>query len=353
MTVSYSKLRLLLRSNHKKNNYMKKFALSLLAIIMLSGCFTNNDKSSYAPDSIAKPYEVSVVADPKIFNGGAGDSLQNVFETEIYMVSYSEKELVVYNTLPKAFTGYNRRHRNIIIFQVGEKYTTPRIVTQKNVYSKPQLITIMEAPDTTSLMQLITAGRDELKALIIDEELNRYAEKASSIVDVNIRGAISEMFDVSVNIPKGYKIRNTINTPDTMFMWVSYELPESSQGLLIYSYPYEGSEITNQQIVEARNKYVANVPGELDNSYMTTSDVFPPETEPKMIKGKEWGETRGFWRVANDYQGGPFVSYATVDEERKRVVVLDWYVYSPNPNKGQGHYLRQLEGIMETTAINK
>ncbi len=47
------------------------------------------------------------------------------------------------------------------------------------------------------------------------------------------------------------------------------------------------------------------------------------------IGDRTWAELRGFWDVENDFMGGPFVSYSTLDEATGRVLTIDGYVYSP------------------------
>ncbi|MDE5851734.1 MAG: DUF4837 family protein, partial [Alistipes sp.] len=56
----------------------------------------------------------------------------------------------------------------------------------------------------------------------------------------------------------------------------------------------------------------------------------------------------GFWDVAGDYMGGPFVSFTTVDTATNRVFTLDAYVYSPKLHKrnfvrGVEHLLYQVD----------
>ena len=62
------------------------------------------------------------------------------------------------------------------------------------------------------------------------------------------------------------------------------------------------------------------------------------------INGRSWIELRGLWEVENDFMGGPFVSYTTLDERTNRLITLDCYVYSPK--YGKRNYLRALEHLV-------
>ena len=55
-------------------------------------------------------------------------------------------------------------------------------------------------------------------------------------------------------------------------------------------------------------------------------------------------QTRGYWEVANDYMGGPFVSHSFYSPDGIYVVVCDAFVYAPKYDKRQ--YLRQVESLL-------
>lgn len=327
---------------------MKKiFSYGMLAL-MLTSCLSSDKNSKYITESIGNPYELFIVAPANIYRGAWGDSLKTALRYPVEMINYDEPSFDVYNILPAGFKGVNMNHRNLIFIQMGPEFPEAKMFTLKDKYSKPQLSTVLEAPDSASMMQLILNERYKIKYALEQEELSRFSTRATKFADKKLTEEVQKMFDLTLNIPQGYKLRNTVGND---FMWISYELPEASQGILIYDYPFTGTTLTDSMIIAARNKFAAKVPGELPGAYMTTGDVFPPETTTRMINGREWYETRGYWRVENDFQGGPFVSFATIDTAKSRVVVVDCYVYSPNPQKKQRNYLRQLEGITETAVI--
>ena len=94
--------------------------------------------------------------------------------------------------------------------------------------------------------------------------------------------------------------------------------------------PNVSSNWDPEALLAARNKYAARIPGPSDGSWMTTSEVIPPAYRMFRLEGRLWCELRGFWDVKNDFMGGPFVSYTTVDTATNRVFTLDCYVYAPD-----------------------
>ena len=116
-----------------------------------------------------------------------------------------------------------------------------------------------------------------------------------------------------------------------------------------YNIPMENQHGTPEALLAARNKYAARIPGPSDGSWMTTSEVIPPAYRMFRLEGRLWCELRGFWDVKNDFMGGPFVSYTTVDTATNRVFTLDCYVYSPKLHKR--NFVRGVEHLLYTVTF--
>ena len=79
---------------------------------------------------------------------------------------------------------------------------------------------------------------------------------------------------------------------------------------------------------------------------MITVPEYEPDLRHVRIEGRYWAEMRGFWDVENNFMGGPFISYSSVDIANRRVVTIDCYVFSPkNPKR---NLMRQLENLVYT-----
>ena len=78
---------------------------------------------------------------------------------------------------------------------------------------------------------------------------------------------------------------------------------------------------------------------------------FPPvfDTLPDFPGGYAV-ETRGLWKMQNDFMGGPFLSYTFINRATNKVITLDGYIYHPNEDKMA--YIRQLEAIFFGLQIN-
>ena len=84
---------------------------------------------------------------------------------------------------------------------------------------------------------------------------------------------------------------------------------------------------------------------------MITSEAFPPVSRVFRLEGRLWVELRGFWDVANDFMGGPFVSYSTLDTATGYVFTYDAYVYAPKLPPHKRNLMRGVEHLLYTISF--
>ncbi|WP_298061893.1 DUF4837 family protein [uncultured Rikenella sp.] len=329
---------------------MKKIAFTLItaSALALTACHTGEVKVS----STGKPYELFVVAPTALWQGPAGDTARAIFADEVEMINQPEPRFTVYSVPPASYRETVSRHRNILILKTGSQYPKADMTASYDVNSAPQLEVTVTAPSADSMAAFLNTYRSELVKLYEIAERDRFVARAEKYRDAEIDELIREKFDFKMSIPRGYRVR--LDT--TNFLWISYELPLASVGFTIYTYPADTSAARNAaagNIIAARNAAVMQVPGPSDGSYMTTSTAVMPDQKKLTVNGREWNQVRGFWDVAGDFMGGPFINYTTYEPERHRMLAIDGYVYSPSPNNNvpMRDYVRQVEAIFMTIRI--
>ena len=62
------------------------------------------------------------------------------------------------------------------------------------------------------------------------------------------------------------------------------------------------------------------------------------------IDGKYTREIRGVWEMVNDFMGGPFASYAILNETNNEVIFVDTFIYAPGKEKR--NMMQELEYIV-------
>jgi len=324
---------------------MKK-AMVLSALIALVGC---GEGGEYKKEASGSPFEIVVVAPDSLWNGAPGDTLCAILQEDVEMLNQPEPLFDIVHTTPRNFNNILTRHRNIIRMEVDPAAVRTTVDAAYDVDAEPQLILYMRSSDPDSLAVYLSRNRTRIQELLNDTELGRFAARARRFPEQFLVDTVRSMFGIDMVIPRGYKLRKSL-APN--FMWMSYETPLTSQGIVIYTYPVDTlSTLSVNEIVAQRNAFVAAIPGPSDGSYMTTSSYLPPQIRPIEAGGRTWAEVRGFWDVAGDFMGGPFVSYTTVDKERGRAIVIDEYVYSPKQAKGRRNFIRQMESIVRNVNL--
>lgn len=325
-------------------------AVTLLFAVLCVGCDALHKGSANRGVTIqGAPYEVVVVCNTPTWDGPAGDTLRRLLRQPVPALNQTEPMFDVLRVLPEGFKNIIARHRNIIKMAVKPS-AEPSMGVQYDVTAHPQTVIHIQAPDQKSLAEFIGENGKNLLYVLEKSERDRTLGYASKYYEAGLRAAIEQEFGIRMNIPKGYMLRNRKED----FLWASYELPNASQGFFIYSYPYKGVEsLSAEALTRARNKFAALIPGPSDGSYMTTYTEIEPLYKPIRIDGRLWIEMRGLWDVANDFMGGPYVSYSTVDTETDRVITLDCYVYSPQqPKRNYMHALEHLVYLVEFPTQN-
>ena len=324
-------------------NILRFMVITAAALVVV--CCGSGDRKKFLPSAHSGPYEVLVITPPETWAGPLGDTLRAIMQMPMPMLSAYEPQFDLSRVMVKQYSDYIKRHRNTIIITVDPQYAEPGMVPEYNRYAAPQLILHLVGPDQAAITQYLHDNAFYLRQIFNMAERDRYIGDAHASPAVALEMQVEEKFGFDISLLRGFTLGNNLED----FMWLRYEHPQSSQGVVIYSYPYTGPEdFTVEALVERRNRFVGLIPGEVKGSHMITFREMMPELTHMRIRGRYWVEMRGFWDVYKDFMGGPFVSYSTLDEANGRVVCLDFYVYSPAPNKPKRNLLRQLESIVYT-----
>ncbi|MCM1150901.1 MAG: DUF4837 family protein [Alistipes sp.] len=323
---------------------MKTFryiAAAAAIAVAATACDAFRTLSTHTKTAQGAPYELIVVCEQREWTGRAGDTLRAILTQPIPYLNQTEPRFDVLRVRAQDFNGMIADHRNILKVAVDPALDKAAAGVQYDLTAAPQIVVTVQGPDERSIAEYLSTYRDEVLAVLESAERDRAVAFARKFGAPNVEKAIEKEFGASMSVPKGYIL--AAEQPD--FVWARYEYPTASQGFFVCSYPYTGpADLTPEALLRARNRFAARIPGPSDGSYMTTSDAFPPDYRTFYLEGRLWCELRGFWDVAGDFMGGPFVSYTTVDMRTERVFTLDCYVYSPKLHKR--NFLRGVEHLL-------
>jgi hypothetical protein len=212
-----------------------------------------------------------------------------------------------------------------------------------DIWASPQCVIKVSATTDERAVEITKENGEVISEAIEQAERNRVIANTRLYEESSIFPQVAEVIGGSPHFPSGYKLKKKT----TDFVWVADEKTYVYQDIFVYKYPAKGdeSDFELETIIANRNRVLQqNVPGMLDNTYMTTGEFIPPTLRFVKYKSFNFAQVRGYWEVYNDFMGGPFVSHSFYSPDGKEIVVAEAFVYAPRYDKRQ--YLRQVESLL-------
>lgn len=180
---------------------------------------------------------------------------------------------------------------------------------------------------------------------IVKAEQSRLLSSFSRTHNIYVEEDLNKKHGVNMLIPSAGFNKDV---DSTHFVWISKETSETSQGLLLFDFEYNGPKDFDLQNMIRRMDSVLclNVPGPAQGSYMAIEKRVPPMKKEFSRDGNYVCELRGLWETEGDFMGGPFVSQSMVDTVNNRLVTVFAYVYGGKKDKKI--MLWQLEALLST-----
>ena len=328
---------------------MKKVLYILTTLIIgLTSC---NGGGVTLPNATGAAGEVLVVIDDSIAKSAVGDSIFRLLDRDVPCLPQSEPHFNISRTKHSGFTNLLKPARNIVIINVGHRYSHNKIKTYTDKYSKPQSIIEINGPTKEGVLKAINDYSENILDFFIKAERDRAITYQSHYSERAVSNKVKEKFGFDMVIPKGLtRIKEAEN-----FMWIANSNIDVNQNIVIYSYPYtDKNTFTKEYLTYKRDSVMMlNVPGPAEDSYMGTEYKYePPIMKQTALKSGQFAtELRGLWSIIGDIMGGPFVSVSCLDEENQRVITAECFVYAPGKNKR--NILRNLESVLYTIKFEK
>ena len=316
----------------------------LMAALIVASCGGSKKPSrKLLPNVSGKAGEVIVVMDKTPWEGSLGGEVRELLASDCPYLAQREPLYSLVNVTPSNFVNLFQVHRNIVFFEINPQVAQEKVEYLSDIWSHPQCVVRVSAANEDNAVTLVRENGAKIESAIEQAERDRVIGNTMLYEEKSIFPQVCGIMGGSPHFPSGYKLRK--KTAD--FAWIADDKQYTTQGVLIYKYPAEGTEadFSDENLVRHRNEILqANVPGMFDNTYMTTSEFIPPTVSFVRYKGRDFAQMRGFWEVYNDYMGGPFVSHSFYSRDGKEIITLDAFVYAPKYDKRQ--YLRQVESLL-------
>jgi hypothetical protein len=314
----------------------------ICVLIIISAVSCKKTTKGLRPAVTGGSGEVLVLINKTIWESSVGDTLKSILNDTQLGLPQDEPVLDIIHISHDAFGSMFKTHRSILDLRISNKVEKNSLAVKDELYAKTQSFMKIEAKNSKEMIQLLVENRNKIVAYFLLGERNRKIKIFKKNVVQEIFETIKSKHKFTLAFPAGYKI----NKDEGDFLWISNETPTTSQGMFIYSYDYLSEDMfSKDQLIERRNNFLKKyVPGPTEGSFMGTEMSYPILSRQFDFNGNYAYETRGLWKVENDFMGGPFVSVSYLDEKSNRIICMDSYVYYPNNNKRE--MLRELEAIM-------
>ena len=320
----------------------------ILIFLCFYGC--SGDKQPLLPSISGKAGEVIIVINKAEWDTEIGEEFRRILNSSYEMLPQYEPVFDIIHVKHSAFSNVFKSQRNIVITEISPTNKKPGISVQKDLWARPQLVINLYGKDDDAIISLLTKYDNKIITLLDEMERKRIMGVYKRNQDKYIVQKIRNNHNVSISIPKGYKL--DVDSSD--FAWISVEDRGITQNILIYHYDYtDDSTFTSNYLIAKRDEFLKKyVKGTIQGSYLTTEKEFKPIFSEYSLRGEKYvAELRGLWRMEEGIlMGGPFVNITTLDEKRNRVVTVEGFVFAAGHKKR--NFMRQIEAIVYSFDFN-
>ena len=315
-----------------------------IALSFVIAACNSSSSPTYVPESSGNINSLTVVMEKQLWEGKLGDQVRRIFMAPYEGLPFDEPKYDTYYIPPKAFNGFARNNRNVIIFS---KDTTNKINLLENPWAKPQVAALISGEDQEVMGFYLEENKDLILRTFAENERKEKIRRISK--SLNKEKELVNRFGLTLKYPSAYTtVKDTTN-----FLWIEKPVLKGHLNLIVYSLPLDTDlKIIEKRIPEIRDsigkKYI---PGRLPKSYMITEKAYRPYYYRTKLKGLETILTKGTWEVENDYMAGPFINYIVKDTQNKRYIVLEGFAFAPTESKR--NYMFELNSIITTLKPTK
>lgn len=320
---------------------------SLLMLVALVSC-NNSGNTGVSKNVTGRAGELVVVISEEAWAGKPGKLLRETLAQEHLALPQDEPLFDLVKVQHQGFKSIFKTTRNIVQTRISPNIDSSGVTFQDNVWASPQATVIIQARNETEFEELFVENKDRIMSYFLKAEKDRLTQNYRKYYERGIYNILNEKFDVTMNVAPGFQIAEEKKD----FIWLRYETPEISQGIVLYTFPYvsDSAFMVNYQLKVRDSILRAHVPGPTTGSFMATERRIEQINNFREHNGNYAAEMRGLWRVVNDFMGGPYISLAVLDAARQRVIVAYGYVYAPSKDKR--NLLRQVEAMIYSLKLN-
>lgn len=326
------------------------------------------------PAALAKMNEIVVIADDDMWNSFIGDTLDYYF-SQYYPLTPSPEPTFDLRRFSVGDLNAQPLRRNLrtylVVANLGDESSEATQFVKKDLGEERLARTLIDSTFHTSvgkdkwavgqiLIYLFANSMDDL-AKAIEQNYEGIAAKVtehdykqlyestySRGVYEPIQRKLFERYGAEIRIPGDYVV--ALDKPqDNGLIWFRRETRSGVMNIAVRQFDYTGAESVSKSAIKrnfnAFGRLYVSSPEE--NSYLLLNDVDLPILEyTATVSGRYTKEYRGIWEMENDFMGGPFLSYAIVNEDLGKMIQIDGFILAPGKEKRD--MMQQIDLVAKT-----
>lgn len=352
---------------------MRILFFAFLSVLFLLGGCANDGAKDYRsqPNAYGRPNAVTIVADKEDWEGDLGDSLRYYFESPFLIMPQPEPVFDLRYFSPEEFMEKRVRREARTIYLIGnlseETSGTAQIIRDdlgeeklrraredksynlaigRDKWAEGQMLIYQFGFSHDDLMAQIRNNFPTIRQRINRFDLDRVRTTAfQGGVDRELMERVQASYGIRMQIPKEYVKAKQ----EGGLMWLRKDTRKFTNNILLYRLPYlDTAQLTRNGLIALRDSIgKLHIGSSEPGSYMRINYTdLPIFIDPTLIDGRFALEARGIWEMANDFSGGPFISYLIYDEDSGDLLFLDAFVLAPGEDKRD--VMQQLEQILRS-----
>ncbi len=328
---------------------MKRIVNHLFLAILVGVVFQScSDEPVLHQNITGKANELVIVISDESWNGKPGELLRTTLAQQHVALPQSEPIFDLISVPHAGFKNIFRSTRNIIQTSISSNTETPGVIFKDDIWAYPQATVEINAKNAEQFEELLNENSGKIISYFLSAEKERLTMNYQKYHEKLVFNALNDSLGLTLTVPPGFAIARQKKD----FLWVRYETPEISQGIVVYTFPYISDSTFTENYLVAKTDSVLeiNLPGPTAGSYMAIEKQIDQVLNTFEHNNNYAVEMRGLWRLENDFMGGPYIALAELDASNQRVVVVFGYVFAPSKDKR--NFLQQVEAMIYSLKMN-
>ncbi|MBI3220343.1 MAG: DUF4837 family protein [Bacteroidetes bacterium] len=351
---------------------MKKLIILLAAVVALYSCSDQKGGGTSGPPASGLPGDMYLIMDSAQWNGPLGKLIDSTFTRDMLVLNRTEPIFRMRWIDPRKLNFVLKQRRNLIFAvtldqkaagakRVRGMFTQQSIdriksdtsffmTTSTNLFAKGQEVMFLVGTTEKELIKKIRGNQEKITSHFDRAEVKRLT---STLFKSGQLKGVAEIMHKSmkaeIKIPFGFDLV----TADSAFIWARQINPKDDKDIFIARKPYRSvGQFKKDSLIAFRDevckKHLFGDPERLQSYLITETKISykPVMTREVNFHGMYAVEMRGLWRTNNLTMGGPFLSYAFVDEKNGLLYYIEGFTYAPG--KEQREIMRELDVILNT-----